>query len=85
MVILGAKDKYIPVATGRRFERLMKENGIRCDLHLYEGKPHGFFNLWVSREDLAETTIKMDRFLTSLGYLKGEPTIKLNPQDAKTQ
>ena len=82
MVILGTKDEYIPVDTGRRFERLMKENGIRCDLHLYEGKPHGFFNIWVNRKDLAETTIRTDRFLTSLGYLKGEPIFKLTPEDS---
>jgi acetyl esterase len=81
MVILGTKDEYIPVETGRRFEHLMKENGIRCDLYLYEGKPHSFFNIWNRREDLAETTIKVDRFLTSLGYLKGEPIFKLTPQD----
>ncbi|MGA0111482.1 MAG: alpha-L-fucosidase, partial [Chthoniobacterales bacterium] len=31
------------------------------------------YNLWVNREALAESLIRMDRFLTSLGYLQGEP------------
>ena len=53
----------------------MKENGRRCDLHIYEGKKHGWYNLWVSRDDMAESLIRMDRFLTSLGYLDGEPVI----------
>lgn len=76
-VALGTEDTYIPVATARRYERLMKENGRRCDLHIYEGKKHGWYNLWVSRDDMAETLIRMDRFLTSLGYLKGEPVLEL--------
>ena len=76
-VALGTEDTYIPVATARRYERLMKENGRRCDLHIYEGKKHGWYNLWVSRDDMADTLIRMDRFLTSLGYLKGEPVLEL--------
>jgi len=55
----------------------MEESGVRCDLHLYEGKPHGFYNLWVDRTALAETMIRMDRFLASLGYLKGEPILDI--------
>ena len=50
MVLLGTEDTYIPVETAKRFERLMKENGRRCDLHIYEGKKHGWYNLWVSRD-----------------------------------
>lgn len=78
IVILGTEDEYIPVATGKRFELQMKESGVRCDLHLYEGKPHGFFNIWVNRNDLVLTLIEVDRFLVSLGYLKGEPILKLD-------
>jgi len=37
---------------------LMAEHGRRCDLHLYEGEEHGFFNLWVDRNVLAETLIR---------------------------
>jgi acetyl esterase len=76
MVLLGTEDMYIPVATAKRFEKAMKANGRRCDLHIYEGKKHGWYNLWVSRDDMAEALIRMDRFLTSLGYLKGEPVLE---------
>ena len=76
-VVLGTEDVYIPVATGRRFEQAMKEAGRRCDLHLYEGKKHGWYNLWVSHDDMAEALIRMDRFLASLGHLKGEPALEL--------
>jgi acetyl esterase len=77
IVLLGTNDEYVPVETGKRFQRLMKEKGGRCDLHLYEGKKHGFFNLWIGKEDLAITLVEADRFLTSLGYLKGEPMLNL--------
>ena len=76
-VILGTKDKHIPVETAKRFERLMDENGRRCDLHLYEGREHGFYNIWEDRNALADTMIRMDRFLSSLGYLEGEPALAL--------
>ena len=77
MVLLGTEDVYVPVETAKRFERLMKENGRRCDLHIYEGAEHGWYNLWVSRDAMAESLIRMDCFLTSLGYLEGEPILEL--------
>ena len=80
MVLLGTEDVYIPVETARRFARLMQENGRRCDLHIYEDKEHGWYNLWVSRDTMAEALIRMDRFLASLGYLEGEPVLELEEQ-----
>lgn len=71
VVFLGTKDKLIPVDTGKRFESLMKQAGVRCDLHLYEDQPHGFFN----QAKYAETLIEADKFLVSLGYLQGQPTL----------
>ena len=76
-VALGTEDVYIPVETAKRFERLMKESGRRCDLHIYEGMKHGWYNLWVSRDAMADTLIRIDRFLCSLGYLTGEPVLEL--------
>jgi acetyl esterase/lipase len=69
---LGTKDRLIPVATGEKFRDLMQQEGVRCDLHLYEDQAHGFFN----SKRFTETLIETDRFLSSLGYLKGEPTLQ---------
>ncbi len=66
---LGTKDPLIPVATAEEYKRLMESHGRRCDLHLYEGEPHGFFN----KSKYDETVLEMDRFLTSLGFLKPMP------------
>jgi len=74
VVFLGTEDKLIPVATANEYKRLMEEAGGRCDLHLYEGEGHGFFN-YRKKENFFKTLIAMDRFLASLGYLEGEPTV----------
>jgi len=69
LVMLGTADKFIPVATAQKYKTLMEQVDGRCDLRLYEGEPHGFF----SKSKYRETLLDTDRFLVSLGYLKGEP------------
>lgn len=75
IVFLGTKDKLIPVSTAENYKKKMEANKVRCDLHLYEGQKHGFFNL-KNKEYYLKTVIEMDRFLESLGYLEGPPTAK---------
>ncbi len=75
IVFLGTKDSLIPVATGKRYRDRMRAVGARCDLHLYEGQPHGFFNQNRNARCFALTVREMDRFFGSLGWLEGEPTI----------
>lgn len=72
VVFLGTKDKLIPVKTAEDYQKKMQDLGLRCDLHLYEDQPHGFFNV----AKYYETLLEADKFLTSLGYLQGEPTLK---------
>ena len=80
IVFLGTKDKLVPVSTAQRYKKLMEKSGGRCDLHLYKDQPHGFFNGpdrgGSFNPYYLKTVTAMDRFLASLGYLKGEPTIR---------
>jgi acetyl esterase/lipase len=70
LVFLGTKDKYIPVATAEKYRDLMKANGDRCDLHLYQDRPHSFFNYKGGKNpDYDDTLQKADDFLVSLGFL----------------
>ena len=79
IVFLGTKDKLIPVSTAEKYKDLMATSGQRCDLHLYEGKPHGFFNYRDGKNTFYyQTVIEADKFLTSLGYLEGQPTLRNN-------
>ncbi len=72
IVFLGTKDTLIPVATAQDYKARMEKVGVRCDLYLYKDQPHGFFN----KARYYETVLEADKFLTSLGYLKGKPTLK---------
>lgn len=47
----------------------METYGNRCDVHIYEGQPHGFFNYQFT-EYFNRTVAEMDKFLVSLGYLE---------------
>lgn len=68
IVFLGTSDKLIPVATAEKYRQRMQQEGRRCDLHLFENQPHGFFN-YVNRENYNRTVVLMDEFLGSLGFL----------------
>ncbi|MDU0353278.1 alpha/beta hydrolase fold domain-containing protein [Paraglaciecola aquimarina] len=69
IVFLGTKDKLIPVETAQLFKYKMEQNGSRCDLFLYEGQIHGFFNRNKKINRYHETLSELDKFLVSLGYL----------------
>jgi acetyl esterase/lipase len=75
IVFLGDQDKLIPTATAEKYKKLMEDKGGRCDLHIYEGEGHGFFN-YKNYENYVKTVIEMDKFLVSLGYLTGESTVQ---------
>ena len=77
IVFLGDQDKLIPVSTAKKFKALMEKAGSRSDLHVYEDQPHGFFNQGKKGNYYEKTVLEMDKFLISLGWLKGKPTIKL--------
>ena len=64
---LGTKDDLIPVATAEAFRQKAEAVGSRCELHLYEGAGHGFFNQPKYR---AQVIPKVDAFLVSLGYIQ---------------
>lgn len=77
IVFHGKADTTVPYATAEAFEAAMKRAGNRCELAGFEGQPHGFFNFGRGENKLfVETVRKMDQFLVSLGWLKGEPTIE---------
>ena len=72
IVFLGDQDKLIPVSVLREFASGMKKAGIRCDAHVYPKADHGFFN---REPHYTETLIETDKFLASLGWLQGPPTL----------
>jgi acetyl esterase len=77
IVFLGDKDKLIPVSTAEKFKSLMEKAGSKSDLHVYKDQPHGFFNQGKKGNYYEKTVLEMDKFLISLGWLKGKPTIQV--------
>lgn len=73
---LGTKDKFIPVETADYFRVIMERVESRCDLKLYDGQGHGFFN-YRNFEYYKKTVFETDKFLKSLGYINTEPVIKI--------
>jgi acetyl esterase/lipase len=77
IIFLGTTDKHIPVETASYYKKLMEKVKSRCDLLLYEGQGHGFFN-HKHIEYYKKTVFETDKFLISLGYLKEEPIIAID-------
>lgn len=73
IVFLGSNDSLIPVSVLERFQSNMGKAGVRCETRIYDGKAHGFFNRDPSK---TATLIEADKFLASLGWLQGEPTLR---------
>jgi len=72
ILFFGTADKL--KEGGDEFVKKSRELGLRAEMWAAEGMPHGFFN----REPWSHVTArKMDEFLISLGYLGGDPTLKL--------
>ncbi|GAB2487837.1 alpha/beta hydrolase [Algoriphagus taiwanensis] len=68
VIFLGTNDNLIPVETMKYYQTVMEKVESRCELFLYEGQPHGFFN-YRNFEFYEKTLRKADEFLQSLGYL----------------
>lgn len=76
ILFLGTKDNLIPVETANYYQTVMGKVESRCELRLYEGEGHGFFN-YVNFNYYKKTLSESDEFLQSLGYLKKEPIIEI--------
>lgn len=70
LFLLGSTDKIIPVSVGERFKQKMDEVGSRCDLYIFEGMPHSFYNKPYGGEEgyNAAMNATVD-FLASLGWI----------------
>ncbi len=66
VIFHGRADTTVPYASAEAFTARMKSLDNRCDLHGYEGQPHGFFN---GDDFKPKTLAAADHFLVSLGWL----------------
>jgi acetyl esterase len=77
IIFHGKADTTVPYATAEKFEHVMKAAGNRCELVGFDGEGHGFFNLGRGDNTAYHATlVATDRFLASLGWVKGDPTLE---------
>lgn len=67
IMFLGTNDNLIPVETAKYYQVVMKKLERICELHLYEGMKHGFFNVQYA-ENYKSTIAKTDDFLQSIHF-----------------
>jgi acetyl esterase/lipase len=74
IMFFGTADRLL--AGAEYLQERMQAEGNRCELQTWDDLPHGFFN-WgrYDNRPFLETVRATDKFLASLGYLEGEPTI----------
>jgi len=79
LVMHGTEDKVVPIEYSNRFTEAMKKAGNRCDMIALEGINHAFVIVGIGTEETIVTALQAtDRFLVSLGYIEGEPTIEVS-------
>ncbi|MAW40463.1 MAG: hypothetical protein CMF27_06050 [Kiritimatiellaceae bacterium] len=66
LIMHGTSDATVPHTQAVDFQKAMKEQENRCELKLYEGMPHGFFNQTKYDETIEEATL----FLRSLNWIE---------------
>lgn len=73
----GTQDKFVPVATAEKFKAEMLRLGNRCEVDLYAGQAHGFFNFNKPPGNpyYERTMAASEAFLRSLGLIPGPAAI----------
>ena len=78
LIMVGTEDKVLKQEIAELYKTKMEATNNRCDLVFYEGQEHSFFN-WGKQPDhkyFLETLIESDKFLVSLGILKGTENVR---------
>ena len=77
LLIHGTEDSCVPVEQADRFAKQMKAAGNQLEYRRMNGWKHAFvIPDYGTEKQIVETLRITDKFLVSLGYLKGKPTIK---------
>ncbi len=75
IILVGSKDGVLPPAALKGFLALCQTAKVRMESVVYPGEGHSFFGLRRSPDRFYDTTLEMDKFLASLGWISGPPTL----------
>lgn len=65
IIFIGTEDEHIPLSTIERYKNKMDSVGSLCEVEIYNGEKHGFFNYWFP-ENYDKTIKEFDLFLDNL-------------------
>ncbi len=78
LLIHGVKDGTVPVEQVDKFAELMRGEKNKVEYQRMEGWSHAFLIPGYGKEEQNVAALQMtDKFLSGLGYLTGEPTVKV--------
>ena len=66
IIFHGSLDDVEPITKIRKYQEMVQEFGVTCEVIEYSGQGHSFFN---SQEFFIKTSKEVDKFLSSLGYI----------------
>ena len=69
----GTNDRVVPIDTTLAFAKKAKKKKNFCEVVVYEGQGHGFFNFNVSFELYQGTLLTIDDFLVDQGFIEPDP------------
>jgi acetyl esterase/lipase len=75
IILVGTEDNILPQSVLKAFQEKCRAAGVRMDAVVYPGEGHSFFGIARSHDRFFDTTIEVDKFLGSLGWVEGPPTL----------
>ncbi|TDU63134.1 acetyl esterase/lipase [Prosthecobacter fusiformis] len=75
LILVGSEDGLLLPAKVKEFQNMCQAAGVRMDATIYPGEGHGFFGIGRSRDRFYDTVRETEKFLASLGWITGEPTL----------
>jgi len=84
LVMHGQDDFVVSPEQSRKFAEALKSAGVSAELVLIPGARHAFIlpRYTASEQQVVDTMITIDRFLSKNGYARGEPTLAVSSTPA---
>ncbi len=82
LVMHGGQDRVVQAEDSLRFVEALRAAGNRADFVLFPNARHAFIvtNYTASEAEIVKALLESDKFLCSLAWLNGEPTISVGKQ-----
>lgn len=75
LILVGSEDALLRPHKVKELKDMSAAVGVRMDAIIYPGEGHGFFGLNKSRDRFYDTVLELEKFLASLGWIDGPPTL----------